>query len=543
MSRTTRTTRNRWLAGGGGILAAAAVLAVTAAPAQAAPLPRGTTQVSVGPNGAAPDNLSTTQGISANGRYALFTSRATNLVAQPATGGSDAYVRDLRTGRTERVSLSDSGEAVAGWTDQAAISGNGRYVAFESNAEDVVPGMQVKGRTEVYVRDRQTGRTELISGGLTVTDTDRYHYSYAPSISANGRYVAYVSSRTDLDPTVVDPEPETEPGTAPSLARPYTWKINVHLTDRWTHTTRLVTRDVHGKPGESTSFRPKISADGRTIGFGSISNLLPDEQAPGLAAATTAAAAAPADVDLTPSAAEASRQNVPQNAAQPTLARPNAAPYYTYDVRSGKITAVSAGLDGQIGSASFEATISPDGRHAVYTLAEPGGSTGGHRSHTVLYVRDLKKGTVTKVSGGLPGTSSVGSSDHGSITADNRWIYFESAADNLVAGPQHPGWDVYRQDLRTGRTERISTAPDGSFGNGSSRDPVVAASGRTVLFDSTSGNLVAGADGPAAEENTQVFAKPAGRHQGLDAAQDDDGQDDDGQGDDQGDGQGEGWDD
>ncbi|MFE7638707.1 TolB family protein [Kitasatospora sp. NPDC057518] len=538
MSRTTRTTRNRWLAGGGGILAAAAVLAVTAAPAQAAPLPRGTTQVSVGPNGAAPDNLSTTQGISANGRYALFTSRATNLLPNPPVGWSNAYVKDLRTGRLEQVNLSDAGGALSGSTDQAGISADGRYVVFDSEDENVAPGAQVKNRTEVYIRDRRTGRTELVSDSPTNTDADQYHGSYNAQVSGNGRYVVFVSSRKDLDPTVVEPEPEPDSGTAPSLARPYTWKINVYLTDRWTHTTRLVTRDVHGKPGESTSFRPTISADGRTIGFGSISNLLPDEQAPGLAAATTASAAAPADVDLTPSAAEAARQNVPQNAAQPTLARPNAAPYYTYDVRSGKITAVSAGLDGQIGSASFEATISPDGRHAVYTLAEPGGSTGGHRSHTVLYVRDLKTGTVTKVSGGLPGTSSVGSSDHGSITADNRWIYFESAADNLVPGPQHPGWDVYRQDLRTGRTERVSTAPDGSFGNGSSRDPVVAASGRTVLFDSTSGNLVAGADGPAAEENTQVFAKPAGRHQGLDAAQDDDGQ-----GDDQGDGQGEGWDD
>ncbi|MFE7525594.1 TolB family protein [Kitasatospora sp. NPDC057542] len=518
MTRTTRTTHNRWLSGGGSVLAAAAVLAVTAAPAQAAPVPRGTVQVSVGLNGAAPDNQSSAQGISANGRYALFTSWATNLVEQPALGGRDAYVKDLRTGRTERVDLSDSGEVLNGWTEQAAISGNGRYVAFESNADNVVPGMQVKGRTEVYVRDRRTGRTELVSGGLTSTDTDRFHYSYAPSISADGRYVAYVSSRTDLDPTVVDPDP------APSLARPYTWKINVYLTDRRTHTTRLVSRDANGRPGESTSIRPTISADGRTIGFGSLSSLLPDDQTPGLAAAATASA----DVELTPSAAEAARRSVPEAVAQPSLARPTAAPYYTYDVRSGKLTAVSAGLDGQIGSSSFEATISPDGRRAIYTLAEPGGSTNGHRYHTVLYVRDLRTGVVTKVSGGLPGTSSVGSSDHGSITADNRWIYFESAADNLVAGPQHPGWDVYRQDLRTGRTERVSNAPDGSFGNGSSRDPIVAASGRTVLFDSTSGNLVAGANGPAASENSQVFAKPVGSHQGIDGDQGDDEQDEDG---------------
>ncbi|RGD58012.1 hypothetical protein DR950_09625 [Kitasatospora xanthocidica] len=528
MSRTTRTTRNRWLAGGGGILAAAAVLAVTAAPAQAAPLPRGTTQVSVGPNGAAPDNLSTTQGISANGRYALFTSRATNLLPNPPVGWSNAYVKDLRTGRLEQVNLSDAGGALSGSTDQAGISADGRYVVFDSEDENVAPGAQVKNRTEVYIRDRRTGRTELVSDSPTNTDADQYHGSYNAQVSGNGRYVVFVSSRKDLDPTVVEPEPEPDSGTAPSLARPYTWKINVYLTDRWTHTTRLVTRDYNGRAGENTSFRPTISTDGRTIGFGSSSALLPSEETPALAASPGAG-----DVDLPPGA-EADQPA----GAQPLLARPTTATYYTYDVASRKISPASYDTEGKLTSAAFDATISPDGRYAVYALPEPGGSTSGHRYHTVLHVRDLRTGTVTRVSGGLPGTSSVGSSGHGSITADHRWVYFSSAADNLVPGPQHPGWDVYRQDLRTGRTERVATAPDGSFGNGSSRDPVVAASGRTVLFDSTSGNLVADADGPAAEENTQVFAKPAGRHQGLDAAQDDDGQ-----GDDQGDGQGEGWDD
>ncbi|MFJ9441996.1 hypothetical protein ACIRRH_08995 [Kitasatospora sp. NPDC101235] len=512
MTRTTRTTRNRWLSGGGSVLAAAAVLAVAAAPAQADPLLRGTTQVSVGLNGAAPDSGSTSRGVSADGRYALFTSWATNLVPEPTQGGRDAYVKDLRTGRTERVNLSDSGEALNGWTEQAAISGNGRFVAFESNAENVVPGMQVKGRTEVYVRDRVTGRTDLVSGGLTVTDTDRYHYSYAPSISANGRYVAYVSSRTDLDPTVVDPEPAA--GSGPSLARPYTWKINVYLTDRWTHTTRLVSRDVNGKPGESTSIRPTISADGRTIGFGSLSGLLPPEETPDPAAASAGAA----DVELPPGA----ESPVPAGASA-TLARPTTARYYTYDVASGRLSPASFDLDGKFTNASFEATISPDGRRAIYALPEPGGSTSGHRYHLVLHVRDLRTGVVTKVSGGLPGTSSVGSSDQGSITADNRWLYFASAADNLVPGPQHPGWDVYRQDLRTGRTERVATAPDGSAGNGSSTNPFVSASGTTVEFDSTSGNLVAGTDGPAASENSQVFAKPTGLHRSDDDDQGEDG--------------------
>ncbi|MFB7470308.1 TolB family protein [Kitasatospora sp. NPDC056184] len=504
MTRTSRTTRNRWLAGGG-VLAAAVVLAATAVPAQAqaGPVARGTVRISTGVDGATPDDQSFSKGLSADGRYALFTSWATNVVEQPGKGWRDAYVRDLRTGRTERVNLSDADEPLAGFTDYVAINANGRYVAFDSDAEGVVPGPRVQGRDEVYVRDRWTGRTELISGSAAGTDTDQYHASYAPSISADGRYVAFLSSRTDLDPTVVDtPAADTDP----SLNRPYTWKYNVYLTDRRTHTTRLISRDANGKPGESLSVHPTISADGRTIGFSSLSALLPEEEPP-------AQAVAPADVELTPSAAEAARRSTPQGPGEAIASHPTSAVYYVYDVPTGKLTAVSAGLDGTVGNSSFDATISPDGRRAIYTLAEPGGSTSGHRYHTVLHVRDLRTGKVTKVSGGLPGTSSVGSSDHGSITADNRWLYFESAADNLVAGPQRPGWDVYRQDLRTGRTERVSTAPDGSFGNGDSREPFVAASGRAVAFASTSGNLVAGTDAPAAE-GSQAFVSFLGRHRG-----------------------------
>ncbi|WP_331742306.1 hypothetical protein OG535_00695 [Kitasatospora sp. NBC_00085] len=367
MARSTRTTRNRWPAVGGSILATAAVLAATAAPAQADLAPRGTVQVSVGLNGAVPDNQSWSRGISADGRYALFTSWATNLVAQPAKSGRDAYVRDLRTGRTERINLSDDGAVLDGFTGYVAINADGRYVAFDSDSANVVPGVQVQGRDEVYIRDRRTGRTELVSGGPTSTDTDRFHASYAPSVSANGRYVAFVSSRTDLVP---GPQ-----GGDPSLARPYTWDYNVYVTDRWTGKTRLVTRGVDGKPGDGMSLNPTISADGRTIGFTSFAgNLLPAEQTPALAA--PAAEGAAADVEPAPGIAAAMPRSARASLVQPDLARPTTGAYYTYDVDSGRIAAASLDLGGQLGYASFDATISPDGRRAIYALPEPGGSTG-----------------------------------------------------------------------------------------------------------------------------------------------------------------------
>ncbi|MFE3880837.1 hypothetical protein ACFXPX_41435 [Kitasatospora sp. NPDC059146] len=481
----------RRFAGPATALAAAAALALTAAapalataPAQAGQETRrsATVPVSVTPNGAQANSQAQSGAVSADGRSAVFTSAATDLVAQPSKGGTDAFLRDLGDGRTERVDLSDDGSALSGVTVGVAVSADGRYVAFDTTAANVVPGAPAPGRENVYVRDRLTGHTRLVSAPQGTPDPDPGHSASAPSMSADGRYVAYVSDRTDLVPAAAPaPAPAATTTDSGERLRLPNYDSNVYLTDLWTHTTRVVSATAAGAASRGQSVNPTISADGRTVGFSSNAT------------------------DLGVTGAPAHRADP---APSPASGRMRAGTYYTYDVRSHAVLPVSYDPAGQVSpDATLDATLSPSGRYAVYGLTVPVGAPGGDRYQDQLFARDLHTGVLIPLTAGLPGTVSTATSDSAQVTGDDHWAYFDSSATNLVPGAQHEHWDVYRYDLRTGRVERVSDAADGSLGNGDSTTPHVDAHGGTVLFESTSRNLVAGPSSPPAPADHQVFAR------------------------------------
>ncbi|MEV7598969.1 hypothetical protein AB0O91_16450 [Kitasatospora sp. NPDC089797] len=471
----------RRFAGPATALAAAAALALTAAPvqAQAGQDARrfATVPVSVAPGGAEANSQSQSGAVSADGRFAVFTSGATNLVAQPSKGGYDAFLRDFTDGHTERVNLADDGSALDGVTVDVAVSADGRYVAFDSTAAHVVPGVPAPGRANIYVRDRLTGHTRLVSAPQGTPDPVTSHSTSAPSMSADGRYVVYTSNRTDL--VAPAPTPATPATAGEQLARP-NFDSNIYLTDLWTHTTRVVSATAAGTASQSQSVNPTISADGRTVGF--LSN------ASDLGVTTTARRADP----------------------PPPLpgGKMRTGTFYTYDVRSRAIAPAGYDPSGQVSSdAGLDATLSPSGRYAVYGLTVPVGAPGSNQYQDQVFARDLHKGTLIPLTAGLPGTVSTASSDEPQVTGDDHWVYFDSSAANLVPGPQHQHWDVYRYDLHTGRVERLTDAADGSLGNGDSMTPHVDAHGGTVLFQSSSRNLVAGPSGPPEPADYQVFAR------------------------------------
>lgn len=182
---TTPRARRR-LARTAALLVATAVAAGAALPTAEAKPPKGATaRVSEGPKGEQLNGFSFALGLSEDGRSALFTSRAADLLPGPGTPDSDeVYVRDLRNGHIERVSVADDGSRLNAPTADASISGDGRYVAFTTTATNVVPG-QSKRYSDVFVRDRWTGRTEPLVPGDDDGSSD------SPVLSRDGRYALF----------------------------------------------------------------------------------------------------------------------------------------------------------------------------------------------------------------------------------------------------------------------------------------------------------------------------------------------------------------
>jgi hypothetical protein len=224
-----------------------------------------TTVVSLNASGTGTaDRRSVPLDITPDGRFVLFDSWATNLVGVPVSGGpavTDVYVRDLQTGTTELISINGAGNAGGnGSSNAAAISDDGRYVLFGSVASDLGPAV-TPGRQNVYVRDRQTGTTVLVSRNAAGTG-DGNEISQPGAISANGRYVAFTSRAGDL---VAAGDANAE--------------FDVFVRDLQTSVTELVSVAVGGtSTGNAFSSAPTMSADGRLVGFASrASDLVPGD--------------------------------------------------------------------------------------------------------------------------------------------------------------------------------------------------------------------------------------------------------------------------
>ena len=157
-------------------------------------------RASQGLQGAAANGPSQSAAISGDGRWVAFSSSANNLVASDGNNARDIFVFDAQTGAIERASVGSNGEQANKESDPltaAAMSGDGRYVAFTSAAETIAP-VFAGNTTDVFVRDRVLGTTMLVSqstGGVPATLS-----SSTAAISPNGRYVVFRSAATDLAP-------------------------------------------------------------------------------------------------------------------------------------------------------------------------------------------------------------------------------------------------------------------------------------------------------------------------------------------------------
>jgi Tol biopolymer transport system component len=211
-----------------------------------------TSRVSVSSGGTESNDGSYNPAISGNGRYAAFDSVATNLVANDTNGQSDIFVRDLWTGATTRVSVSSGGTPGNGWSYNPDMSYDGRFVVFHSEATNLVANDN-GGQYDIFVHDQKTGETSLVSvsSGGTQGDTS----SFNPAISADGRYVAFHSAATNL------------------VADDANGNWDVFLHDRQTQETTRVSVTSGGTECTTSANYASISANGRYVFFTSGSHL------------------------------------------------------------------------------------------------------------------------------------------------------------------------------------------------------------------------------------------------------------------------------
>jgi Tol biopolymer transport system component len=176
----------------------------------------------------------------------LFLSAASNLVSGDTNGQPDIFLRDRRTRTTTRVSVPQGHGQANGPSRLGSISADGRYVAFDSRASNLVPGDD-NGRSDVFIRDLVRRTTTRISVGCAGTAI--LSGCYGGSMSADGRYIAYEATPPD------------------GITQAYAY-------DRLSGLTRMVSEGEHGEPGNGLTFRPAVSPSGRYVSFESFSSNL-----------------------------------------------------------------------------------------------------------------------------------------------------------------------------------------------------------------------------------------------------------------------------
>ena len=389
--------------------------------------------------GAPADGDSEFASISGNGRYVAFQSRAKNLSNDDGDGSIDIFVHDLQSGTNTLASRVSGGAGPAGDADaeDPSMSADGRFVVFQSSSDNL-SGEDDDAYFDIFVRDLQTTVTSYVSRATGPTGVSGNGDSFYPAISADGRHVAWASAAASLSPDDGDP------------------LYDVFVRDLQSNRTVYVSRATGemGSAGNGDSIFPALSADGRYVAFES-----------------TAANLSTEDTD-------------PTNDV------------FVRDLQTNTTTYVSrasggsgAGGDGH----SFAPSISADGRYVAFESVANNLSGADDNAVRNVFVRDLQTGVTTYVNQAGGGAAVGGDSSEPSISADGRYVAFSSHANNLAADDNDNEENVYVRDLQAGAITYVSRAggATGAAGDNDSEGPSISADARLVAFRSDANNLSA----------------------------------------------------
>ncbi len=376
-----------------------------------------------------PTNLGYRNSLSADGRHVVFTSYSP-LVPQDTDSIRDAYVRDRQSGVVELVSVSSLGVKGLAFSGAGDISPDARFVTVNSDAWNLVAG-DTNNHEDVFLRDRSSGQTWRASVGDNGQQGNQG--GIGGPLSADGRFVAFWSFSTNF-----------VPGDTNNT-------MDVFLYDHVLGTSKCLTVGLSGGTGNGISGYPVMSADGGFVAFGSAASNLVSGDTNGIDDA------------------------------------------FLYDRTTNILSIVSLTSTGELGDApSGPWAISADGRYVVFESSGSNFVPGDTNNQADLFLRDRTLSTTTRISVSSTGMQADSESHNGRISANGRFIAFESYAGNLVPGPK--GWKIFVHDVWLHTTTLVSQSTTGVYPNNQCLRPSISPDGTCVAFNSDANNLIQGGD-------------------------------------------------
>ena len=364
-----------------------------------------------------------------DGRYVAFGSDATNLVPNDTNAQDDIFVYDREApGTTERVSMAYDGSQANGsnWWGPA-ISGDGRYVAFASSATNLVPN-DTNGTDDIFVRDRQDDTTERVNMAYDGSQSNGYSGFLGIAISADGRYVAFDSYATNLVPDDTNGVPD------------------LFLRDRNMDTTERVSVDSEGNQANGWSDVEAISRDGQHVAFASVaSNLVPNDTI---------------------------------NTC--TYYGPSCPDVFIHDRDTGATERVSVDSDGnQANGASFMPAISGDLRYVAFFSEATNLVPDDNNGYGDVFLRDRLKQTTKLISVSSDGDQGdwLSGGNGVAIGLDSRFVAYDSVATNLVPGDSNGFADIFVDPPEADPVGGLAELPDVAGDSGSSTGTYAALAG------------------------------------------------------------------
>lgn len=380
--------------------------------------------------------------ISDDGRWIAFQSRADNLVAEDTNGSDDIFLLDRENNTIELVSVAPDGTQATSDVALSGMSGHGRYILFWSFMGNVFP-QSFEGPGQIYLRDTVAKETQVVSVSGT-GELGNGGSAYA-SLSSDGRYIVFTSNSSNLTADAPNEVCESAFTGAEGLDCE-----DIFLHDRETGETELISILADGTAGDDRADYAQVSDDGRWVAYStSASNFLESDPNDG------------ACYD------------------PPTSSQVNCTDIFLLDRETGEATLVSKaddGTPGNKGASSF--SISADGRYVVYTSDSDNLVQNDTNAVGDVFLYDHQSQSTTRISAAADGTEGDGTSLGGDITPDGRYIVFSSQSNNLVEGDTNTGCypllfgtsdthceDSFLLDRETNSLTRLTYMPNGEQAN------------------------------------------------------------------------------